>query len=642
MNFSAQQPQESPAEDEPKQDDPLAKKWSKRIDAALKKDADRRKLFGKLRSFVRGDHGTVSDEDVRVNLMHATFAAIIPQLYSKNPEIEVSPSPAVSANAYQATYGLAKTMEVLLNAEMVAGADLKKRIKSAIRSALTVRTGWLKCSYQTIETNEAEEGEAVAGFGDDMPILGNPIPDARDNLALLQHTIGDVEEEHEEEDIADLNNQVDSLEAQAEVGIAEGIVIDNILAEDLFILDESLNNFDEYQNAAAIAQRIWMTEEDYEVMFGQEAPEVASRFNADRQKDSGKAGEDDGRMVAVFEIWDRKTNTVFTLAAGAKCWARDPWHPQTVGQRWYPFFGLAFNPVDGSIEAVSDVELLMGLQEEYNFTRTMYRNVRNESLPAIFYRKSGQVSDETLSAYKNREGGIALIGIEGDVGSPVTADIAPFMPPAINPAVYDTQQIMRDIEMVSGAQDASRGAVQKAKTATEAEIMAQGLQSRLSERQDMVEDLVSEIAQYAAQMLLMNLTVDQVKDIAGQDAVWSSFSREKVYKNLAISIRAGSTGKPHAMRERESWLQLLPMVKEAITNISQLQDAGKQDMANIVRKLLEETLRRFDERIDIEQFIPKPNTPAPSPTQSPVSVPPAMPAAEQMQQPINPMQGAMQ
>jgi hypothetical protein len=298
------------------------------------------------------------------------------------------------------------------------------------------------------------------------------------------------------------------------------------------------------------------------------------------------------------------------------------------------------------VDAVSDVELLMGLQEEYNFTRTMYRNVRGESLPAIFYRKSGKVSDETLSAYKNREGGIALIGIEGDERSPVTNDIAPFMPPAINPAVYDTSQILRDIEMVSGAQDASRGSVQKAKTATEAEIMAQGLQSRLSERQDMVEDLVSELAKYAAQMLLMNLTEAQVKEIAGEDAIWASFSREKVYKNLAISIRVGSSGKPHAMRERESWLQLLPMVKEAITNISQLQDAGKQDMANIVRKLLEETLRRFDERIDIEQFIPKPTAPTPPPALPAAAAMPDMSAIDQQmmqaqQQPINQMQGAM-
>jgi hypothetical protein len=55
---------ESPAEQTP-QDDPLAKKWSKRIDLALKKDEERKKLFKKLRSFVRGDHGVVSNDDVR-------------------------------------------------------------------------------------------------------------------------------------------------------------------------------------------------------------------------------------------------------------------------------------------------------------------------------------------------------------------------------------------------------------------------------------------------------------------------------------------------------------------------------------------------------------------------------------------------
>lgn len=631
---------ESPAEQTP-QDDPLAKKWSKRIDLALKKDEERKKLFKKLRSFVRGDHGVVSNDDVRVNLIHSTFSAIIPQLYSKNPEIEVSPAQSIDERAYDVTQKLSQTMEIVLNAEMVDSAQLKKRIKSAIRAAMTTRIGWIKCSFQTIAVAEAEDAH---GFGDDMPLLGNAIPDTRDNLALLDHTRGDVEEDHDDEDVADLNNQVESLSAQGEAGIAEGIVLDNVLAEDMFILDNSLNAFDDYQNAAAIAQRIWMTEEDYEVQFGQEAPASASRFSTSRAPDKNTSSDDD-KMVAVFEIWDRKTNTVFTLAAGAKAWARDPWHPLTVGERWYPFFGLAFNPIDGSIEPVSDVELLMGLQEEYNFTRTMYREVRSESLPAIFYRKSGKVSDETLSAYKNRSGGIALIGIEGDTGAPVTNDIAPFMPPAVNPAVYDTAQIMRDIEMVSGAQDASRASVNKAKTATEAEIMANGLQSRLAERQDLVEDMVSEIAQYSAQMLLLNLTADQVKTIAGSGAVWPSFSREQAYQNLEIKIRAGSSGKPHAMQERENWMNLLPQLKEAIQQIAQLQNSGQLEMANIVRKLLEETLRRFDERIDINQFIPKPAAPPPQAAQGALNNPaqaPAMPNPLPMPT-INPTpQGVMQ
>lgn len=621
-------------------DAPLAKKWNKRIEVALKKDEERKKLFKKLRSFVRGNHGIEGVDDVRVNLIHSTFSAIIPQLYSKNPEIEVSPAPSVDEQGYEVTHKLAKTLEVVLNAEMVDSAQLKKRIKSAVRAAMTTRIGWVKCSFQTIAVKEAEDAH---GYGDDMPLLGNAIPDTRDNLALLDHTLGDVAEDHDEEDIADLDNQVDSLAAHGEAGIAEGIVLDNILSEDMFILDDTLNAFDDYQNAAAIAQRVWMSEEDYEVQFGHEPPTTASRFNTARNADSKSGDSDDDKMIAVFEIWDRKTNTVFTLAAGAKAWARDPWHPQTVGERWYPFFGLAFNPIDGSIEPVSDVELLMGLQEEYNFTRTMYREVRNESLPAIFYRKSGAVSDETLRAYKDRSSGIALIGIEGDIGMPVTGDIAPFMPPAINPAVYDTQQIMRDIEMVSGAQDASRASVNKAKTATEAEIMANGLQSRLAERQDLVEDMVSEIAQYSAQMLLLNLTADQVKSIAGQSAVWPQFSREQAYQNITIKIRAGSSGKPHAMRERENWLQLLPMVKEAITNISQLQDAGKQDMANIVKKLLEETLRRFDERIDINQFIPKAQ-PVPPPAAPPITEQQAMPPTEgmpPMPAPQPQLQGAM-
>ena len=70
-----------------------------------------------------------------------------------------------------------------------------------------------------------------------------------------------------------------------------------------------------------------------------------------------------------------------------------------------------------------------------------------------------------------------------------------------------------------------------------------------------------------------------------------------------MKIRAGTTGAPDKMQQQEAWSQVLPIVQGLITQIVQLQAAG-QDTEPLAH-LLRETVRRFDERLEAEQFIPK-------------------------------------
>jgi hypothetical protein len=176
------------------------------------------------------------------------------------------------------------------------------------------------------------------------------------------------------------------------------------------------------------------------------------------------------------------------------------------------------------------------------------------------------------------------------------------------------------------------------KIATEAEIMAQGLQTRMAERQDVVEDWISEMAQYAAELCLQEMTLEDVQRIAGKGAVWPQMTKDQVFDLVQIEIRAGSTGKPNRAKEREQWVQMLPQIKDAVTQVAQLRAAGQDDMATTIIKLMEETLRRFDERLDIESFIPPAKAHEPD-GQQPPQIPPEV---QQALQQIPAMQDALQ
>lgn len=615
--------------DEDKQDDEatpqqkaLAKQWGKRLEKALKqrKDDKTEKRYKELRAYVRGDVGDDGEAGlVRTNIIHSNFAAILPQIYAKDPEIAVTPTESVG-KIVPWVPGFCKTLQSVVSRKFVKDGRLKKRAKSAIRSAMTTAVGWAKVSWQKdVRTDR---------------LIENRINDTQDNLQRIQYLIAEIKEDDDsrcelEAKKGELEQQLKALQQQVEVSTVSGIAIDRVLTEDIFVLDDTIYDFDQYDQAEAIAHRVWMTEEQYEETFGKDVPKTSNKYGTDKKESSGSAEDDKVLLVAVFEVWSKQSNTVYTLCAGADEWARDPYTPVAIGKRFYPFFALAFNPVDGRVEPISDAELLVELQDEYNTTRTNYAEHRKENLPVRVYRKSGDLTDNDISALANRTAN-QWVGLEGDPSQPIEKDIAILQNPPVDPNTYDVQPILRDAEMVLGAGDAAKGVINKAKTATEAEIMAQGLQSRVAERQDVVEDWIAEMAQYAAELCLQEMSLAEVQRIAGVECVWPQMTKDQVFDLVKIEIRAGSAGRPNKAKEREQWGQMLPQIQQSVTQIAQLREQGQNDMADSMMKLMEETLRRFDERIDIESFMPK------KPEGEQAQIPPEV--QQQMQQ----MQAALQ
>lgn len=610
----------------------MARKWGKRLDRALKERQESKleKRLKKLRRYVRGEEGDDGEKGlVRTNIIHANFAAILPQVYAKNPEIAVTPSEAASDDRYAWVTPFCKTMQAVMNRVFVEDGKLKQRAKAAIRSAMTTGFGWAKLSWQKDIRRD--------------PLINNRIADTQDNLQRVRKLLADIREgDGGKDDLeakqGELEQQLKALQEQAEVSVTEGIVVDRLLTEDMFILDDTLFEFDGYEQAEALAHRVWMTCEQYEETFGKKPPKTASKYGTDKREASGGntvADQNDVRLVAVFEVWNRRDNTVYTLCAGADEWAREPYVPEVLGKRFYPFFALAFNPVDGRVEPVSDTEMLIELQDEYNTTRTNFAEHRRENLPVRVYRKGGALTDNDVAALANRQSN-QWVGIEGDPMTPVQNDIAILPNPPVDPATYDVSPILRDAEMVMGAGDAAKGTINKAKTATEAEIMAMGLQSRVAERQDVVEDWIADMARFAAELCLQELTPQQVQRIAGKDAVWPQMSRAQVFDIVHVQVRAGSVGRPNKAREREQWAQMLPQIQQAIQQTIEARAAGQNDLADTIMKLMEETLRRFDERIDIEQFMPPREEEGAAPAQIPPEV------QQQMQQAQEAMQAMQQ
>lgn len=583
------------------QDKRLSADWLKRIDAALSRKcvADAHKSFERNRKLLRGiDPDVDGNKRMRSNIYFAELAAMRPQIYAKDPEFAVRPSDGVPIEQVDAIKQFGETAEAVLIHMLVREAKLKKRAKRLLTAAYTCKVGWWKVCWQEDKQHD--------------PLIENQIKDTQDNLNRLQTLRQQLDDPSVGADqdlkIAELQQTLAGLQSQAEVKVARGVTLDFVLSEDVVVLDASVRELTDYERASALAHRIWFTRAKYRETFGYDC--VKGKTYAEKsgemaaQGGTGQGKDDD--LLCVWEVWDQASNRVFQVCDGEEGFCSEPFSPDWTGKRWYPFFALAFNEVDGSFYPLSDVELIEPLVREYNESRDDFVRDRRECLPLNIARKGGSLTDADLQRIKNRQGGDLLL-VEGIGGQPISNDIWSGQLGQIRPENYDTNPARSDIEQILGGGDAARGSVLKAKTATEAEILSQGLRGRSAERTDIMEDLLGDVGGYVLQVCLRKLTLPEVQRIAGMNAVWPSLQPEQVFEQVLVEVRGGSTGKPDRLQEQDRWTKLMPVIEKTVTQVGELRAKGQEPLAAALIELTRETLRRFDERIDLNQFLPKPS-----------------------------------
>lgn len=610
--------------------DELAKKWGQRI-------AHARKKWDKFHQRVRHNRATVAGYDwqadpkskdfykLRANLIQGTITAVLPNIYARNPEIS-----AIPLHKADNLKLLCKTLETVTNRHLER-ADLKGRGKATVRSALTSSFGLVKVMYQ----RDIRED----------PIIKARMNDTQDNILEVERLLADLEDPDQRSTMeakqAELEQLMASLNEQVEITAAEGLVIDRVMTDN-FLIDTSVCEFWDYKDADWLCQIIPMKKSQAEATYKMKLDKAKAYSDGEKRGAhdgrfaSASSSLEEDRQIAILEIWDKNTQRVYTMAEGCDHWLREPYSPPKAGERWFPFFLLPFQVVDGQFVAPSLVDLTERLQEEHNQARDRFNKHRDLCLPG--WIAGGDITEKSIKRYTDSElGEITIIDTEG---KPLNQVIVPRQHPPIDPQVYDTAAVRYDWEQVTGMQDAARSTVVQPKTATEASIMQQSLAGRVSEFRDQVEDWLQEIAQYAAQVLLFELTPAQVERIMGPPEMqmidtpmgpiespvksydWPELSREEVFDMIEMKIRAGTTGAPDKLEQQDSWSKVLPIVQGLVTQIMQVMASGMD--ADPLVNLLRETVKRFDERLEVDQFIPK-APPPPPPMPAMPGMPPGMP-----------------
>lgn len=470
---------------------------------------------------------------------------------------------------------IAKTLEILYTYYMQEGEpNFKLQAKQLIRRVEACGVGFVQLGFQRV-------------MGENTEIL-NKIRDDENRIKYLETLAADLEDQKLEEtqaQIEELKTGLTTLQGQQQIVLREGLVFDFPGATDLLVGKEC-RQLKGFIGAKRVAREYHYTKMQVKELF---KIDLGANYQQYLPTKTWERTDRDlsTNVCCVWAIWDANTKQVYYVCDGYPGFLKMPGGPEVDVESFFPFWVLSFNDIEDpdDIYPPSDVELVRPMQLEYNRAREGLREHRIANKPGYVAAK-GMLDDTSKLALQNHESSeIIELNIPAEAVKEIDKYLSVRPAAPIDAPVYDTEYIFTDFQRVAGDQAANLGGTSGA-TATEASIAETSRVSSLQSCIDDLNDFLSAIARAGGQILLSEMSIDQVKEIAGPGAVWPELSREEIAKEIFLEIEAGSSGRPNKALEIANMERLAPFLVQL--------KGLKPDW------LLKQMMTRLDETTDLE------------------------------------------
>lgn len=481
---------------------------------------------------------------------------------------------------------ICKTSEILMQHQIQEQfPPFKKQMKQLIRRTLTCSVGFVKLGFERFMKMRPEDAEKTRDLTIRMAQLENLAADIQDEVSL----------ENIERAKYELQQQIDFLKTEPQQIVREGLVFDYPQGSKV-IIDKRCRQLQGFVGARFIAQEFQLSVDEvqkiYKVdlrVYGFKPYAADGEGTANTRGDHSKSSDstqNNNELAQVFEVYDKDTGMMFTIATGCSCYLRQPSEPDVVMDRFWPFFVLTFNDVEHEkdIYPPSDVELMRHMQLEHNRSREALREHRIAAAPG-YASASGALSDDDKKKLGDQQPHdvVELQGLA--VGEKIADKLQPLPKQNIDPNLYSTNESFDDVLKVLGTQEAVMGGTSSA-TATEVSVGEGARMSSVASNVDDLDDFMNELARGASQILLKEFSEETVKKICGPGAVWPVLSAQEIADEIFMEVEAGSSGRPNRAVDIKNFMDLSPLL---------MQIPGVRP-----EWLARQGITRLDDRLDLE------------------------------------------
>lgn len=508
---------------------------------------------------------------VTENIVFANASALLPAIYAKNPDIEITSSkPDDEGNEKKAKLfeGL---LDTLINRKVDPGINLKPKMRRASLTTILTNISYLVVSYVRKEDGSEAAMEEIRQLSDELE-KATKIDDIRDiegKLIALETKVNflsasgpKVRTVHPKYILRDPEG------VEPDLSDCQYVIVGELIRTSY--LRACYGNIDENGEWRSIYSPTHVMLSDNRDVKGHD--EEINNFSlldegAEHSKYGYKSQEefDENCRTLVWTVWDKTTRRVMMFHDKDWSWPIWVWDDPYKLTRFFPIFPLAFYSDPEDVYGRSEVMYYLDQQDEINQINNERARMRHWAMTKIFVNKNLVKNPRTIEKFLNADDTDNFVhAIDLPENTKITDVIGTMPLPSMQyEQLFDPRSQFESINRMSSVTPTLQAQQYKTNTTNKAiESYESTTQTRLDEKIDAIEDVMGDVATAVLEMCVQFMTSTEVEDLLGTEFVeanggWENYDNPAmIHKLFNLKIVGGSTLKPTSKVKKELAMNL--------------------------------------------------------------------------------------
>lgn len=474
-------------------------------------------------------------ERVDVHFVNWYCTNLVPLVYSRDPWIFFK-------DKTDSWERFCETLEKVVNADWKR-LNLKEQFKDLILSGLLQPPGWIRLGYTAKigqdegKFEEDKEKEQAKTFLDGIKEVLTPGSVKKDKKSLLPEQQGVLNYNIQEESL--FATWVPSWNMLVPPGYHRFDDMPYYIQAEKMTIQDFINNPD-YKNKDDLRVTYEAQQESGGDKLLVKIPYDTSTIPVNNKSELS--------TITLYHIWDRRNQKRMTLSLQCDEYHRTGDWPYDFDD--FPYEKCMFEKTLPGQEKANPYPpnairpILPQVFEQSNIRTQMSRWRKRSS--AFILAQRNMLTEQDMNQLENSDA--LQIAYVSDIKAVQMVSTAP-----LPPQIFEVgQEIQQDLQSATNMGQLMFAPQPGQRTASQAKIGQQGLQLKISAKQDVIEDLTVRVARKLAQLAWQFYDRDKVEEIIGEkvsEQMWPDLpedkeERRKIIRNMKVFIDAGSAAPP--------------------------------------------------------------------------------------------------
>lgn len=503
------------------------------------------------------------------NIIFSNISALVPSIYAKNPDIEITANEENEAKAKM----FERLVDTLLVRKVDPGLNIKGPMKKATIMALLTNNAYLDLSYtrkqdSSEETlNELQELSTAykdAKTVDEIKEIEGKLEALQEKIVLINGEGPKIRSRHPAMVVGDPDRPNDDICSGRYIIVGEyasTAYLNAIYTQE----DDDGNLVSTYKPSHVLKTSDDVGADDVSddinnfTLLAEDS--THSELGFDTEKDMIAAGR-----TLTWTVYDKTTRRVLLFIDSDWKWPIWVWDDPYKLSRFYPIFHLTFHTDPVSNNARGEAAYYLDQQDEVNQIHTERARMRHWASTKFLFDTNAvgadnkKVVQELLSSTTKEN----YFGFDVPADKKIGDIIFPFPVPSTQlEQLFDIRPVMESAGRMSSVSPILQNAQFKTNTTNKAiESYESSNQLRLDEKIDAIEELLGDIAMTLIEMCLQFMPEENVINLIGATVVeeaggWpEGMDSHALHQDFNLRIIGGSTLKPTSKVKKEQAMQM--------------------------------------------------------------------------------------